>query len=91
MDNNVSSSENNNAQRTKPTWREIWLAQDFKDSNGEKQSRWMRIGTAFKNRDGSDYLDFWITPSKGEGRINIRDPKSKEIQEEDENGRAQAA
>jgi hypothetical protein len=30
-----------------------WIVQDWKDDKGEKKSRWLRLGGAFENRDGS--------------------------------------
>ena len=48
--------------------------------DNDKKAFWMRIGTAFVNKDGSLNLRFDLMPTDPSVTIQVRDPKPREEQ-----------
>ena len=48
---------------------------------GEKVSTWVRIGTAFVNKDGSFNLKLNFFPTDPEMTLNMREPRKREQQD----------
>ena len=61
-------------------YKEVFHIEEFEDKEGEKGSRWTRIGSAFVNRDDSLNVVLHCIPVNG--RLHIRDPRSDEEKEE---------
>ena len=57
----------------KKSYREIYAILELGD-----KTVWHRIGTAFKNKDGSDNLVFTLLPTDKGATIQVRDPKPRD-------------
>ena len=51
-----------------------------------EQSYWTRIGVAFENRDGSWNLRFDFFPSRGDVKIQMREPREREARPSEREG-----
>ena len=58
---------------------ELYAIKEYETKSGEKKSVWIRIGSAFTNKDGSTNLLFDVFPvSKDVKTIQMREAKPKE-------------
>ena len=57
--------------------RELW---GVVNRNGAERGFWTRIGTAFRNRDGSWSLLFDYVPLSSETRIQMREPRERDTE-----------
>ena len=55
---------------------EVYTIVEGNHSNGLKKNLWIRIGTAFVNKDGSINIKLNALPLSG--KLQLREPKSKE-------------
>ena len=55
---------------------EVYTIVEGNSSNGLKKDLWIRIGTAFVNKDGSINIKLNALPLSG--KLQLREPKSKE-------------
>lgn len=59
--------------------KEILAVKEYENKQGEKKSIWIRVGSAFENKDGSMNLFFDTFPvSKDIKTIQVREAKPKE-------------
>ena len=59
--------------------KEILAVKEYENKQGEKKSIWIRVGSAFENKDGSMNLFFDVFPvSKDIKTIQVREAKPKE-------------
>lgn len=66
-------------------YKEVYHIEEFEDKEGEKGSRWTRIGSAFVNRDDSLNVVLHCIPVNG--RLHIRDPRDNDDRDDDKQER----